>query len=108
MVIMLLDPVKYPALLTFTKPNRLDIDILENEKTPFTSVVVVADPLLTVAPCTGIPFSSSTRPSKLAVTVCSAGILLGFVVIDPLSEDDVLLHAKNMIRVMTAAVSVIG
>ena len=104
---ILLDPVKYPDLTTFTKPKRLDIGILENENTPLTSVVVVADPLLTAAPCTGTPFSSRTRPVRLAVTVCSAGILFGFVP-DPLSEDEPLLQAKNTIRETAAKTNARG
>ena len=46
-----------------------------------TSVVAIAVPLLTAAPWTGTPFSSTTLPCRLAVTVILAGILLGLLVV---------------------------
>ena len=100
---MLLEPVKYPVLAACTYPNRLDILMLVKENIPFTSVDVVAAPLETAAPSTGSPFSSTTLPCKLAVTVTSAGILLGLVV--PLLLEMLLLQAMNMITEMTNKVS---
>src|SRR6185312_10472666 len=44
---------------------------------PLISVVAETPPLVTAAPAIGTPFSSTTLPFRLAVTVCSAGKLLG-------------------------------
>ena len=65
-----------------------------------TSVVVVATPLDTAAPCTGRPFSSTTLPCRLAVTILSGGILLLLVVLELLLPE-FLLQAINTTRQAT-------
>ena len=80
LLMMLRLPVKYPVFDAWIKPKRLDIVILLKEKIPLTSVVALADPPETEAPCTGTPSWSITRPWTLAVTITSGGILLPTVV----------------------------
>src|ERR1700749_73132 len=74
--------------------------MLEKLKTPLTSVVVLAVPLVTTAPCTGFPAWSMTLPFIPAVTIVSGGILLP-VVVEP-SDEPVFLQAATPIERMRA------